>query len=62
MKNLGSVLTQEDRILVFPNIFQHRVEPFELPEPTKPGHRKILSFFIADPTNPGIATDKALPQ
>ena len=62
-KNLGSVLAKENRILVFPNVMQHRVEPFELLDPTKPGHRKILCFFITDPTNTDIvATDRVPPQ
>jgi hypothetical protein len=54
IKNLGSVLAKEDRILVFPNIFKHRIDRFELLDPTKPGHRKILCFFITDPNNPHI--------
>jgi hypothetical protein len=41
--NLGSLL------LAFPNIFQHKVEPFELVDKSKNGHRKILVFFIVDP-------------
>ncbi|KAF4958390.1 hypothetical protein FGADI_2556 [Fusarium gaditjirri] len=32
MQDLGSVMTQEGRALFFPNIYQHRVEPFELVE------------------------------
>jgi hypothetical protein len=41
-KDLGSVLAKENNILVFPNVMQRRVEPFELLDPTKPGHHKIL--------------------
>ncbi|KAI9761705.1 MAG: hypothetical protein M1840_001736 [Geoglossum simile] len=40
---------EEDRLLTFPNTFQHRVGPFRLADPTKPGHRKILAFFLVDP-------------
>jgi len=46
---LGRVLTNEGRLLVFPNVLQHRVEPFKLADPTKPGHRKILALFLVDP-------------
>jgi hypothetical protein len=47
---LGSVECIQDRIVVFPNVYQHKVEPFELVDGTKPGHRKILVFFIVNPT------------
>ena len=46
---LGDVCSQEGRLLTFPNIFQHRVEPFRLEDPTQPGHRKILALFLVDP-------------
>jgi hypothetical protein len=48
---LGSVDCIEDRLLVFPNMYQHKVEPFELADPNKPGHRKIMVFFLVNPTN-----------
>jgi hypothetical protein len=31
------------------NTYQHRVAPFRLADPTKPGHRKILAIFLIDP-------------
>src|SRR3954467_1245626 len=34
-------------------MFQHRVSAFSLADPTKPGHRKILVFFLCDPTAAG---------
>ena len=49
MQMLGKVLTREGRLLVFPNVMQHRVSPFELADPTKPGHRKLLALFLVDP-------------
>jgi hypothetical protein len=49
VQEIGSVLTREDRVLVFPNVLQHRVEPFSLVDKTKPGHRKILALFLVDP-------------
>lgn len=61
--NIGGVEATEDRLLVFPNIFQHYVSPFELKDKTKPGHRKILCFFICDPYNDNIvSTDQVPPQ
>ena len=49
MQVVGQVLTRENRLLVFPNVLQHRVEPFQLANSTKPGHRKILALFLVDP-------------
>ncbi|ANZ75079.1 BA75_02687T0 [Komagataella pastoris] len=60
---LGSVDCIENRLLIFPNVYQHHVEPFELVDKTKPGHRKILCFFLVDPNNKHtFATDKVPPQ
>ena len=46
---LGKVLTRENRLLAFPNVLQHRVSPFQLADPLKPGHRKVLALFLVDP-------------
>jgi hypothetical protein len=46
---VGDVITKEGRLLTFPNVFQHRVEPFELLDKSNPGHRKILALFLVDP-------------
>jgi Protein of unknown function (DUF4246) len=46
---IGSVDTREGRLLTFPNILHHQVQPFSLIDPTKPGHRKILALFLVDP-------------
>lgn len=43
---LGSVVTRAGRLLTFPNIVQHRVNPFRLADPSKPGHRKILLVLL----------------
>ncbi|KAI5363285.1 hypothetical protein Slin15195_G106690 [Septoria linicola] len=49
IQNLGHVNTREGRLLAFPNVFQHRAEPFSLEDKTQPGHRKILALFLVDP-------------
>lgn len=46
---VGGVDTREGRLLTFPNILQHQVQPFKLVDRTKPGHRKILALFLVDP-------------
>lgn len=37
-------------------VLQHRVAPFRLSDPTKPGHRKILAIFLIDPHHRIIST------
>jgi len=46
---VGDVATKEGRLLTFPNVFQHRVLPFQLLDKTKHGHGKILALFLVDP-------------
>jgi hypothetical protein len=53
---VGTVESCEGRILTFPNILQHRVQPFSLVDHTKPGHRKILTLFLVDPKLPILST------
>ena len=49
LQELGRIRTKEGRLITFPNVLHHRVEPFELRDKTKPGHRKILALFLVDP-------------
>jgi hypothetical protein len=53
---VGSVETCEGRLLTFPNILHHQVQPFSLVDRTKPGHRKILALFLVDPHLPILST------
>ncbi|KAI8269540.1 hypothetical protein K4K58_001209 [Colletotrichum sp. SAR11_239] len=62
IQDLGSVLTREDRLIAFPNVYQHCVAPFELVDKTKSGHRKILALFLVDPDVPIISTANVPPQ
>ncbi|EDQ98359.1 uncharacterized protein LACBIDRAFT_303402 [Laccaria bicolor S238N-H82] len=48
-QNVGGVDMREGQLLTFPNILQHQVQPFELEDRTKPGHRKILALFLVNP-------------
>lgn len=59
---LGSTSTPADRCLAFPNILQHRVSPFRLTDTTRPGHRKILAFFLVDPSRRIVSTSDVPPQ
>ncbi|KAJ7907397.1 hypothetical protein B0H13DRAFT_2502390 [Mycena leptocephala] len=49
-QDIGSIATRAGRALAWPNIYQHRVAPFRLIDPSKPGHRKILAIFLIDPS------------
>ncbi|KRD06180.1 MULTISPECIES: DUF4246 domain-containing protein [unclassified Streptomyces] len=59
---LGSASTPAGRCLAFPNILQHRVGSFRLTDPTLPGHRKILAFFLVDPSQRIVSTSDVPPQ
>jgi len=59
---LGEVITQENRCIVFPNVYQHRVAPFQLKDPTQSGQRKILVFFLVDPSLRILSTANVPPQ
>ncbi|CAK9780255.1 hypothetical protein CC85DRAFT_283331 [Cutaneotrichosporon oleaginosum] len=59
---LGQVHTRAGRLLVFPNVMQHRVGPFELADRTRAGHRKIVALFLVDPETPVISTAHVPPQ
>jgi hypothetical protein len=59
---LGSAPTPAGRCLAFPNVLQHRVGSFRLADPTRPGHRKILAFFLVDPSETIVSTSDVPPQ
>ncbi|KAK7745088.1 hypothetical protein SLS53_003323 [Cytospora paraplurivora] len=62
IQNYGSVDTHEGRLLAFPNVFQHRVSPFKLVDPTKPGHRRFIALWVVDPHCRVISTANVPPQ
>ena len=59
---LGSAETRAGRALAFPNILQHHVDAFRLADPSRPGHRKILVFFLVDPSVTIVSTSDVPPQ
>lgn len=61
-QDLGAVACKEGRLLTFPNTVQHRVSPFSLVDPSKPGHRKILALFLVDPHRRTISSANVPPQ
>ncbi|KAB2580842.1 hypothetical protein BFW01_g6895 [Lasiodiplodia theobromae] len=62
IQSVGKVETREGRLLAFPNVWQHCVEPFELRDKTMPGHRKIVALFLVDPYQRVISTANVPPQ
>lgn len=62
VQDLGSILTRPGRLLAFPNVLQHQVQPFKLQDPSKPGHRKILAMFLVDPNIRILSTANVPPQ
>ncbi|KDQ58587.1 hypothetical protein JAAARDRAFT_193137 [Jaapia argillacea MUCL 33604] len=61
-QGLGSLPIVEDKCIVSPNVYQHRFSPFKLADSSKLGFRKILSFFLVDPSIPILSTSKVPPQ
>ncbi|KAI0762923.1 hypothetical protein C8Q74DRAFT_1207359, partial [Fomes fomentarius] len=61
-QELGHIVAVEGKCVVFPNLWQHRVQPFELDDPSKPGVRKILCFFLVDPYRRVHSTSDVPPQ
>ena len=51
VQDVGDIVTKTHRCVAFPNLYQHMVQPFHLEDHTQPGHRKILVFFLVDPTH-----------
>jgi len=52
-RTVGKVQTKQGRLLAFPNTMQHCVQNVALKDMTKPGHRKLLVFFLVDPNKSG---------
>ncbi|MDF6022540.1 DUF4246 domain-containing protein [Streptomyces sp. JH34] len=61
-QTLGSASTPAGRCLAFPNVLQHRVSSFRLTDSTRPGYRRILAFFLVDPSERIVSTSDVPPQ
>ncbi|KAH9940141.1 uncharacterized protein BXZ73DRAFT_43264 [Epithele typhae] len=59
---IGHIVAAEGKCVAFPNVYQHRVEPFELADKTRTGHRKIIALFLVDPTIRVLSTTDVPPQ
>ncbi|KAJ7190216.1 hypothetical protein GGX14DRAFT_483562 [Mycena pura] len=61
VQDLGSLITSSRRAIAWPNIYQHRVQPFRLRDLARPGHRKILAIFLVDPSIDPIPSATTVP-
>ncbi|PWA02272.1 hypothetical protein BB558_001611 [Smittium angustum] len=61
-QNLGKIKIVKNQMISFPNIYQHQVQDFELRDKTKPGYRKMLSFFLVNPKKRIYSTAHIPPQ
>ncbi|OAJ40971.1 hypothetical protein BDEG_24642 [Batrachochytrium dendrobatidis JEL423] len=59
---IGSLEVPNGRCVVYPNRYQHKEQSFELADPTQPGHCKILTFFVVNPTCRIVSTAHVAPQ
>ncbi|KAI5828682.1 hypothetical protein K523DRAFT_306630 [Schizophyllum commune Tattone D] len=62
VQEIGNIQTKEGRCIAFPNLFQHKASHFKLVDPTKPGVRKIIVFFLVDPTRRIPSATDVAPQ
>ncbi|PSN66201.1 hypothetical protein BS50DRAFT_635352 [Corynespora cassiicola Philippines] len=49
VQEIGSLRTLQGRMIAFPNIFQHKIDPFSIVDKTKPGHRRFMVLWLVDP-------------
>ncbi|KAJ1885925.1 hypothetical protein LPJ66_009885, partial [Kickxella alabastrina] len=62
IQEIGRVEAKRGRCVVFPNMYQHCVEGFQLKDPKRSGCRKIFAFFFIDPTTRIPSTEIVPPQ
>ena len=56
IQDLGDLTLSENRVLVYPNVFQTRMNPFSLDDPSKPGHLQVLTLHLIDPNRRAMST------
>lgn len=62
LQDLGSVVAPQGRLLVWPNVLHHRMEPIQLLNPTVSGHCKFISLHLVDPHYRICSTRNVPPQ
>ncbi|CVL12995.1 uncharacterized protein FPRN_15031 [Fusarium proliferatum] len=62
IQQLPMATNVEGRLFVFPNVFQHKVPPLKLQDPSRPGHRKFIVLWLVNPQKRIISTANVGPQ
>lgn len=62
IQQLGSLNCKPNRLLAFPNTLHHRVQPFSLADPSRPGCRRFLVLWLVDPHYRIASTANVPPQ
>lgn len=61
-QNKGVVSVSRGRLIAFPNLLEHRAEPFSLADPSRPGHYRSITLYLVDPHYRVCSTRNVPPQ
>lgn len=61
-QELGSIITTQGRLIVFPNTRQRKFDPFELVDKNKAGHKRFIVLWLVDPCYRILSTRNVPPQ
>ncbi|KAJ2864086.1 hypothetical protein GGH94_003166 [Coemansia aciculifera] len=61
-QEVGNVDIKDGQCLVFPSTYQHLMPELRLEDSTKPGHCKMLTFYVVDPSTRIPSTEIVPPQ
>ena len=61
-QNIGSVWMTQGRLITFPHTMEHCIEPFELVDPSLPGHHRFVVLYLVDPHYRVCSTRNVPPQ
>ncbi len=56
IQKIGDVSLREGRVVVFPNTFQTKMNPFSVADPSRPGHLRMLTLHLIDPNRRAMST------
>jgi len=62
VNDIGYAVAQSNRLVVFPNLYEHSVLPFKLANKSQSGFRKFITLFLVDPATKIISTGDVAPQ
>ncbi|KAI4253199.1 MAG: hypothetical protein LQ352_003831 [Teloschistes flavicans] len=56
VQDLGEITLREDRVVVFPNTFQVKINAFSTADASKSGHLRLLMLHLLDPNRRNMST------